>query len=201
MKFDRIKTHIILFLVQYLVQYLVANVAVEYPKFFGMSGSWDRTIRQMEKIEIFVKIQNCLIWRKTGELSSTMTSSKYWTHATYRFKHTDYIYQNKSTGHWHVQALINPDIDTEKCEIGQNENHTEYRRSKTLTDIHHPHNLTKPKEESWIDLYNPTKKFKIFSFNFDKKTGFSQTISGYEVFSKSLSEYKGKCILEHHKIF
>ena len=190
MKLYRMKTHIIFFLVLFLIQYLVANDNLEYPKFYGIS--------QLEEIEIFVKIQSCLIWRKTGEVSSY----KSWNWGPVEFEHMDDIYQNKYTGHWHAQALINPDIDTEKCEIGQDENHTEYRMSQKLTDLHHPHNLARPKEELWIDLNNLSdQNFKIFSFNFDKKTGFSQSISGYEVFGQHLSEFKGKCILENHKIF
>ena len=54
--------------------------------------------------------------------------------------------------------------------------------------FHHPENSALPKEESWIDNGNPGRSVNIMAFNFNKTSGLSQSISGYEVYHHKKGE-------------
>ena len=185
---NKMRTKVLLFLM--LVQTTLGRKdttnkqAVDYPKFYGIQT---RTFHpeDTEKVEVFGQVQNCPIWKSTlSDHHSTPSETTY------------YLFQNITTGHWHVSYSSN--VNEEKCEVTDRKdlpNTHEYGGGSWgygdiqlegehvyQTGLHHPENSTLPKEDSWIDNGDTSRNVDIFAININKTSGFSQSISGYEVY-------------------
>lgn len=149
---------------------------IEHPKFFGIQTTG--FYHEKETVEVFAKVQNCPIWKSTVSDEYVSINSQ-WRQSPY------YLYQNKTTGQWHVDYPNT--VNEDNCEV--NDDHILYREVVQSEDLivyqpglHHPENSTLPKEEAWIDNDEPSRNVKIFAFIINKISGFSQSISGYEVY-------------------